>query len=78
MAKVGDKFIIEIDSHMTNAKGNLYGIKGFNSLVFDDRGLQKLKPYSEDAYLKGWADAIDAMRKAKRDLMTDQTDCPWK
>lgn len=58
MAKVGDKFIIEIGEVFT-AKGtymaygceeneyeeNLYRIKGFNSLVFDDDGLSKLEKY---------------------------------
>lgn len=40
--KVGDKFVIEIDSVMTNKKGRLYGIKGFKSCVFDDYGLEQL------------------------------------
>lgn len=41
--KVGDRFIIEIDSVMTNKHGTLYGIKGFNSLVFDGEGLRRLQ-----------------------------------
>lgn len=41
--KTGDKFVIEIDSVMTNKKGNLYGIKGFKVLVFDDYGLEQLE-----------------------------------
>lgn len=41
--KIGDKFVIEIDSVMTNKKGTLYGIKGFKSLVFDDYGLEQLE-----------------------------------
>lgn len=41
--KVGDKFIIEIDSVMTNKNGTLYGIKGFKSLVFDEYGLEQLE-----------------------------------
>ena len=45
--KIGDKYIIEIDSHMTNAKGDLYGVKGFNSLVFDQNGLDKLTRLEE-------------------------------
>ena len=58
MAKVGDKFIIEIGEVFT-AKGtymaygceeneyeeNLYRVKGFNSLVFDDNGLNRLEKY---------------------------------
>ena len=41
--KTGDKFVIEIDSVMTNKNGTLYGIKGFKSLVFDDYGLEQLE-----------------------------------
>lgn len=41
--KVGDKFVIEIDSVMTNKKGNLYGVKGFKTLVFDEYGLEQLE-----------------------------------
>ena len=41
--KTGDKFVIEIDSVMTNKNGTLYGIKGFKALVFDDFGLEQLE-----------------------------------
>lgn len=42
--KVGDKFEIEIDSEFVDENDNkLYRIKGFNSLVFDNNGLNKLK-----------------------------------
>lgn len=41
---IGDKFEIEIDSDFVDENDNkLYRIKGFNSLVFDKRGLDKLK-----------------------------------
>lgn len=46
--KTGDKFVIEIDSVMTNKKGTLYGIKGFKSLVFDEYGLDMLKRVDAD------------------------------
>ncbi len=66
--KVGDKFIIEIEGIYENVLSNafeedmskqLYRIKGFESLVFDKNGLDKLEnaknslpiPYSE-AYKK--------------------------
>lgn len=44
---VGDKFIIEIDKMLDGSTDDtaLYHIKGFNSLVFDAYGLDKLKPY---------------------------------
>lgn len=46
MYKKGDKFIVEVDSVFTNDKGTrLYRIKGFNSLIFDECGLNKLDPY---------------------------------
>lgn len=42
--KAGDKFEIEIDSDFVDWNGNkLYRIKGFNSLVFDENGLNKLQ-----------------------------------
>ena len=45
MANKGDKFIIEIDDVFQNSSGDtLYRIKGFNSLVFDDVGIGKLRP----------------------------------
>lgn len=43
MANIGDKYIIEIDSVMTNKKGKLYGIKGFRTLTFDEYGLGQLR-----------------------------------
>ena len=46
--KTGDKFVIEIDSVMTNKNGTLYGIKGFKSLVFDDYGLEQLEKIRDD------------------------------
>ena len=48
MANAGDKFVIEIDSVFGGKKGEkLYRVKGFNSLVFDDYGLEKLTAYKE-------------------------------
>lgn len=41
--KAGDKFVIEID----RIEGNLYGIKGFNTTVFDDNGLDRLESVEE-------------------------------
>lgn len=55
--KPGDKFIIEIEDiyQAANDDSNLIDpipfelarIKGFNSLVFDEKGLNKLKRYEE-------------------------------
>lgn len=43
MYNVGDKFIIEID-RIYKADGcyNLYGVRGYNSLVLDEAGLMRL------------------------------------
>ena len=79
--KVGDKFIIEIAEVYENVLSGidafeaaisepLYKIKGFNSLVFDKNGLDKLEklkeslpiPYSE-AYKKGMNDTWDIARE---------------
>lgn len=52
--KVGDKFEIEIDSEFVDENDNeLYRIKGFNSLVFDEKGLNKLKRIGEHQNIKG-------------------------
>ena len=86
--KVGDKFVIEIEGIYENVLSNtfevdiskqLYRIKGFESLVFDKNGLDKLEnaknslpiPYSE-AYKKGMNDAWDIARELCK---TDYNDC---
>ena len=88
--KVGDKFLIEIAEVYENVLNGidafeaaisepLYKIKGFNSLVFDKNGLDKLEnaknslpiPYSE-AYKKGMNDAWDIARELCK---TDYNDC---
>jgi len=44
---MGDKYIIELeDTTFTNDRTKLYRVKGFNSLVFDETGLSKLKKYA--------------------------------
>ena len=46
--KVGDKFIIEIADVFEAATSEpLYKIKGFNSLVFDKNGLDKLEEIAD-------------------------------
>lgn len=40
MINVGDKFIIEIGKVFEQDGENLYRIKGFKSLVFDEYGLK--------------------------------------
>ncbi len=44
MVREGERFIIEIDSVYGDDDGNvLYKAKGFNTLVFDERGIRKLR-----------------------------------
>lgn len=86
--KVGDKFVIEIEEIYENVLSNafeedvprqFYKIKGFESLVFDKDGLDKLEkvknslsiPYSE-AYKKGMNDAWDIARELCK---TGYNDC---
>lgn len=62
----GDKFVIQIGDEFDSptAIGTLYRIKGFNSLVFDEAGLDKLDKYKthEDAYQEGKKFAEDAYK----------------
>lgn len=68
MYKKGDKFVIEIDNVIVDEKGTvfLYTIKGFNALVFDQYGLDKLSQlvngvdtFSENrGYGKGYSDGL--------------------
>lgn len=65
---MGDKYIIELEEkpfHKDNGDF-LYRVKGFNSLVFDMNGIQKLAPYTEpdmgqvrkEAYEDGFKNAV--------------------
>lgn len=49
MPKIGDRYIIEIDDILSNTNKTecLYCIKGFNSLVFDQKGIDKLLKYND-------------------------------
>lgn len=45
---IGDKFVIEIGSEVYSPpRGSRYFIKGFDTLVFDDKGLDRLERYKE-------------------------------
>ena len=45
---VGDKFVIEVGHvYWSPGIGNRYFIKGFDTLVFDDKGLKRLEKYKE-------------------------------
>ena len=75
---MGKKYIIELEDKPFN-KGNidfLYRVKGFNSLVFDMTGIDKLTPYTEpdtekvreEAYKRGREDAIDAISSKEQSI----------
>lgn len=67
MTKVGDKFVLEVESvfcDQSDRNTKLYKMKGFNSLVFDENGIEKLEKYyrSGEEYQKlvsiGYAKAL--------------------
>lgn len=91
MYKAGDKFIIEIgeeyeseflktnieaDKEQKESPVNLYRIRGFNSLVFDENGLKELTKYDETVvsdvkakeYEKGLSDAWECAKKVYLDV----------
>lgn len=47
MANVGDKFIIELDSKMTNHNGFVYGVKDIPGLYVNDEIISHLKTYED-------------------------------
>ena len=56
--KVGDKYVIEIEEVIRrNGAPQIARVKGFNTLVFDKCGLEKLEPYENakrEIYLEGY------------------------
>ena len=67
MAKVGDQYIITIDSKMTNHNGNLYTASGMKTLVFDDEGLSKLVPFTDNVgYGRGMLEMYEASKTISR------------
>lgn len=57
---IGDKFIIEIEKEMSlEVDEPLYKIKGFNALVFDGNGLDRLERYEEPESERGWEEVTD-------------------
>lgn len=56
--KLGDKFVIEIGTILGG--GGKYLIKGFNTLCFDDNGLDRIDRYSaEDVWRAGYKTGYD-------------------
>lgn len=72
MTKVGDKFVLEVEAvfrDQSDPNTKLYKMKGFNSLVFDDNGIEKLEKYyrSGEEYQRlvqiGYANALKDIEK---------------
>ncbi len=59
------KYIIEIENEFKDSYGNkLYKAKSFNSLVFDQNGLDKLEKYEAfQTYNKGYQQGYEDARK---------------
>lgn len=90
--KVGDKFVVEVDKVLSDAdspfiEGELYRIKGFKSLVFDEFGLDKLRKINSDyiddnseqaqneAYDSGYTDGMDeAWEMAKKIILSEDNE----
>jgi len=77
--KVGDKYIIEIEEVIRrNGAPQIARVKGFNALVFDKYGLEKLEPYDgEKLYRKGYEEGhrtgmIDGVMNIKVDEVSYQ------
>lgn len=59
------KYIIEFEDKpiIKNDGRRLYAAKGFNALVFDENGLDKLKKYSTEPLINACKEALDKGRK---------------
>lgn len=87
MYKKGDKFVIEIDDIMTGCDSKiLYRIKGFNSLVFDDYGLEQIGKLvngvdsfsrslgRREGYEEGFKDGVEKERRRVQSAIRSITD----
>ena len=77
--KVGDKFVIEVGEIILDKNGKLlYKIKGFNTLVFDDVGINRLtRPtpiYTYDDIRKARDNGYNAGRLNMLDLVNEAFD----
>lgn len=73
--KEGDKFIIEIEDTVYTDNKDLHIIKGFNALVFDDNGLDKLeKVEPHDTYAESYNEGIIEGRNEAWEAVKKVTD----
>lgn len=72
MAKKGDKYIMEIADCYDTVNGKIYRIKGFNTLMFDQYGLDKLKsPKDTELISKATTLAYEQGRSDMADFYED-------
>lgn len=87
MAKVGDKYIVEIEEVLErnlpsdgtlpfDPPTRLYRINGFNSLVFDEHGLSKLEQYEEHPYEDPKHPKINLGDEVEVRVHSLETECP--
>lgn len=77
MYKVGDKFVIEIERvsppvDRNREKDALYRVKGFNTLVFDDYGLDKLEKYENNVVTKTYEDGLNDAWKVLKHIQSGE------
>lgn len=66
------KYIIDVeDKPFTNGDGEVYRVKGFRSLFFDENGLDKLMPLHISKEIKDLESQLNTV-KATRDAQTLQ------
>lgn len=71
MYTVGDKFIIEIESHTATPTSDLYGIKGFMGLVLNECWLERLeryKPLETEQLEAAWQSGYEANKNTRDGL----------
>lgn len=77
--KAGDKFIIQIGFNEEMPFGSRHYIKGFRTLVFDDKGLDRLERYDADEkanadYNEGYEDGANAAWDCAKKIVLDTAD----
>lgn len=81
---VGDKFIIEIgevftgDCSIRNRLEERYAIKGFNALMFDNTGLDRLQRYDGNTYLDGVQAGLESLDCSVRNAYEKGLSDAWE
>lgn len=78
MAAIGDKYVIRINKKLQDRSGNeYYFMEGFNTLMFDEKGIEKLTPLTTDdvyklAEKKANADLVAKLRDRQMVVMSQE------